>query len=806
MLKPLITAALLCCAALSQNAFSADTAAGLGEAGRAETIVLGVTLNTEDKGQFFINRTADGDLLVKIEDLRAMGFKEPAGSITLIEGEPHVALKSMAGVAFVLQEKTLVLEITAEPHLLPKRAINFRSAQPARVFIPSESSAFFNYSANYATGDAYTGSGAGLAGELGIRAGEYLFLTDGNSIQPAGSPRKTVRLMSSLTHDNRDTLQRFVLGDFYTPAHDLGAGLNLGGIGVTKLYQMNPYFIRYPLQTITGKVAFPTDMEILVNGQRIRTEALKPGEFELRDIANYGGAQSVQVILRDPFGRVQEISYPFYFSEQPLQQGLHEYSYNAGTLRRNFSTDSNNYGPPAFSFFHRYGMSDALTLGFRAEGKQGLRSGGPLATYVLGSAGILNLALSASKLDNLEGFAGLLGYGYQSRNWNMGLTARRDTRNYTLLTDPATLTNRKYEGSAVVGYHLPGLGALSLSHSALITDAGHNTATAAPQFNFAPLQNRRASTLSYSAPIISGSASFSVSLNHIREKETRNEIFVSLVSYFRKDHSAAANYQKINDSHVETLQFTRNQPIGEGLGYRVLAERSGSPGSDSYRLNPTFQYNAPGAILRGEYGRRQDATQSAETYQASVAGGLAYVGGDIKAGRPVTDSFAIVSVGELEGVKVSVNGQEIGTTDAQGKAFVPTLSSYSNNQVSISPENVPIEYSFSETSRNISPSLRSGAMINFGVTRIQAVSGKLKSRMGTEEKPVEFHEIMLGIEDSVLRYPTGHGGEFYLENLKPGTYPAAVEIEGKRCVADLTVPKSEEPFIDVGELVCRPAP
>lgn len=807
MLRKIAPVILACLTAIPLDSFSGDGIAQVTESRGTETIVLSVKLNTIDKGQFFVNRTADGDLLVKAEDLKAMGFEHPAGTGTVLDGERYISLRSMQGVTFMLQEKTLVLEITAEPELLPRQSLNFRPTHLVKAVLPSNNSAFFNYSANYATGAAYSNSGAGFSGELGVRAGEYLFLSDGNSIR-SSEGRKYVRLMTNLTHDNRTTLQRTTVGDLFTPARDLGSGVNLGGIGVTKLYQMDPYLIRYPLQSVTGKVALPTDLEVLVNGQRIRTATLSPGEFELRDIANYGGAQSVQLVLRDPFGRVEQISYPFYFSDQPLQQGLHEYSYNLGTLRRNFGIDSNNYGPAAFSVFHRYGVSNAFTLGLRAEGKAGLSSGGPLATYVMGSAGIANLSLSASRISGQEGYAGLLGYSYQNRNWNAGVSLRRDTRFYATLTEPEVINNRKYEGNAVAGYSFPGMGAISLSHSVLITYSAQDalaSATTLP-FTIAPLQNRRATTLSYSVPIISGSTNFSVSLNHIKEQQTRTELFVSLVSYFSKGHSASANYQKTADNHAESLLVSKNQPIGEGLGYSMVAQHTSGPDGDAYQLNPIAQYNAPSAILRGEYGRRQDPAQSAETYQVSVAGSVAYIGGGMELGRPVTDSFGVVKVGELEGVRVSVNGQEVGRTDSHGKVFVPTLTSYADNQVAISPDNVPIEYSLGETLKYVSPSLRSGTILDFGVNRIQAVNGTLKAQIGGEKKPVEFREITLSAEGKPMKYPTGHDGEFYLENLKAGTYQAEVDIEGRPCIFEVAVPKSDEPFIDLGELVCRPAP
>ena len=68
---------------------------------------------------------------------------------------------------------------------------------------------------------------------------------------------------------------------------------------------------------------------------------------------------------------------------------------------------------------------------------------------------------------------------------------------------------------------------------------------------------------------------------------------------------------------------------------------------------------------------------------------------------------------------------------------------------------------------------------------------------------MEFQEISFTPQGKKLILQTGRGGEFYIENLKPGSYPATVEVEGKPCRFDLKIPKSDETFVDLGEAVCR---
>lgn len=786
---------------------------GAVSAAAAETMVLRVSLNTEDKGDLFVNRLPDGDFLVKLEDLKAMGFKEPiSGTVVTVEGEPHLSLKSMSGVGHLFDLRRLSLEITAEPQLLPVRTFAALGSRRPRGVVPSEDSGFFNYSLQYANGTWINEPSRTFAAEAGWRHGEYLLLSDATTTEAPGRKRKLVRLMSSATRDDRETLQRWVVGDFFTQSRELSNGANLGGIGLSKLYGLNPYLVQFPTQSISGRAALPSDLEVYMDGQRIRTERIRPGEFEVRDIIAYGGARSIQLVLRDPFGRVQTLDYSFYFSDRPLQHGLHEYSYNLGAFRRKYGIASDSYGPAAYSAFHRYGFSDSLTFGMRAEGTRRLLNAGPSATLVLGPWGLLNLAAAASRIGERHGGAASGAYNYQSKSWNFSVSLRRDWGDYAVLGDPPQVTNRKYEANLVAGYNLPGrAGTVSLSHFALRTDANRTTPSpASPEqpFNMAALHNRRVSALSYSASLISGRASLTATLSHVKEKTSRNEAFIGVIFFLEKDYSSTANVRREGERHSQTLQLTKNQPIGEGLGYVVTADRSSEAGGSSTQLRSSVQYNAPAAILRADYNlQKWQHGQSGTDHRLSVAGGVATAGGEFGFGRPVVDSFGIVRVGELAGVKVLVAGQDMGKTDASGRLFVPTLSAYYDNDVSISAETVPIEYQIDSTTKKISPSLRSGALVQFAATRIQAFTGTLKLQNEGAPQTMAYHEVTLHGPGKGIVFQTGKGGEFYLENLKPGSYPASAGIaNGKTCTFDLNIPRSDEMFVELPELTCRVRP
>lgn len=803
----LLRLSICCLAALPYLAFAADVLHADSSVTQAETMVLRATLNTQDKGDVYVERVVDGDFLLKVEDLKSMGLRDLTGTIVTVNGELHLSLRSVAGVSYVFRQKELILDISAEPRLLPETAIKLRGEGRRKGAVSEGTSAFFNYAINHNNGTGSSVSRFDFAGEAGWSYRDFLFLSNAGTSQDGSG--KLVRLTSSVTHDDRATLRRWVIGDFFSPTREFDNGANLGGISLSKNYALNPYLIAFPTPSIKGSVALPSDLEVYLDGQRIRSERLGPGQFELSDILAYGGTRNVQLVLRDAFGRVRQLDYSFYFSDLPLQQGLHEYSYNLGALRRNYGTASASYGPFAYSAFHRYGVSNALTLGARTEGTRKLSGIGLAATVVMGNAGVASIAVAASATGGRRGSAVSAGYNYQAKRWNMGFSVRRDSGQYATLGLPVTVTNRKYEVNAVIGANLQGSGSVSVSHTALGVRAQQPDPSPAENssFSFVPLESRRTTAVTYSLPFLSKRMSLTATLSHIREKaQSRNELFLGLIYFFDKDFSAAANYRTDRISSEGAVLFTKNQPIGEGLGYVLSADRASGIGTTSTSGKSSVQYNAPAAIVRAEFGaRRNDGATSAD-YRLSVAGGVAYVGGSLAFGRPVMDSFGIVKVGELPGVSVLVNNQEMGKTNAQGTLFVPTLSPYYDSDVSLVPSTLPIEYSVQAITRKISPSQRSGVLIDFGLTKIQAISGKLNVLQDGTLRPVENREASLTRDGKPLRFLTGRGGEFYLENLAPGTYRAQVELEGTPCGFLLTIPASDEIIVELGDVACRNQP
>ena len=295
-----------------------------------------------------------------------------------------------------------------------------------------------------------------------------------------------------------------------------------------------------------------------------------------------------------------------------------------------------------------------------------------------------------------------------------------------------------------------------------------------------------------------------------------NNIFVGLTYTPKTDLSISARHDSTNNSGTEAIQLQKNAPLGEGIGFSALVQRNYAPGQgDRFTIDPMFQFNGRYGILRGEVNASQASGTLTAQYQLNASGALVLLDGVASLTRPVTDSFAVVKVGDIKGVTVRSGGQDIGKTDSSGRVFITNLSSYNDDQIAINDKDIPIEYYFPTAKKLVSPSLRSGSCVGFVVKKIQPVTGTLAIRLNGELKPLEFYEAEVQVDGKKVAFPTGAGGEFYIdisqsdefkkrtssmENscssiandtsafLKPGRYQASVQYEGKRHSFVLTIP------------------
>ncbi|GBC85426.1 Outer membrane usher protein YraJ [bacterium HR11] len=755
-----------------------------------EAVIVTVVLNQESKGEFVVYMTPEGDFLVRVEDLEAMGVRVPPGPVTEIEGQAYRSLRSIAGVSFEFDEKTLTLRVTVPPALLPPQVFDFRPPRPPNVYYPRDSALFVNYDVTYGVGTGLQFQSLNGSGQVGLRIRDVLFFSDFSYLRTPTFQR-WVRLTSQVIYDGRSSLNRLVIGDFSASSGELGGTLPLGGVSFARVYSINPYLIRFPTWSFVGAADLRSTVRVSIDGQPVRTVEVAPGTFELRNLSYYGGFHELEVVVRDALGRERRFRETFYFTDALLGRGKQEFSYSAGFIREAFGAESWRYRDLAVLAFHRVGLTDGVTVGLRAEGLvHEFYNGGPLWAVRVGPLGVLSGSAAYSvrtQGDRRPGWAASVQYFYQTRPFVVGGFFRYFSRDYESLQTRRLPERPRQElgftaswGSSVVGF-------LSAGGTWVRRWMG---------------PDRQVWTATYNRTLLRR-LNLIVNFQRVREQRTFWQVLGTLNLYLGPRVTVTGRYERGSAETGQGIQVQNIPPVGEGLGFRAAAQRTETGGGVLYAGEAFVQWNARYGTYRGflqgfwgDLGRQY-------TLQLSAAGSLVYVGGTLAWGRPIVDSFGVVQVGDLAGVRVYVNNQEIGRTGRSGKLLVPLLSSYLDNQISINDKDIPLNYRVGEVVRFVSPPLRSGSLIRFDVRPFQAVTGVLKVRYDGQVEPVEFREVRMTGEGLQLVIPTGKGGEFYVEDVRPGSYRLSFEHRGRTCIMDVVLPRSSEIIVDLGEVVCE---
>jgi outer membrane usher protein FimD/PapC len=589
-----------------------------------------------------------------------------------------------------------------------------------------------------------------------------------------------VRLLTFLRTDSRETLMTLILGDLTATSGVLGTSPLLGGVSLSKNFSIDPYFIRFPSLTFSGTLLSPSEVEVYIDDVLVRQQRLLPGNFLLTDVPANIGLGTAEIVVTDAFGQRRVISRPFFFSDRLLKKGLHEFSYSLGFLREELGVDNFSYGRAAFLAFHNYGFTDRLKAGYTLEASDSLLRLGPTVSFLVGNAGVLDSAFSLSVSDGKSGFGGFLGYFFRSRYVNAALSVNSFSQNFSNIAISPSDDKPSFQLTGTIGFTTRTLGSVSAEYSTTRLHIGEDASRYALNYN----------------RVITSWATFFITASRTEFEDTDDvdELFAGLHIYFGHDTSGSLTYTDREGESVKTATARKSLPVGTGIGFRAQAVDF----EETTDILGDFEYQNDYGI----YGIGYRDIGEKESYLVSASGGIGYIGSAFLS-RPITDGFAKVKVGGLEGVRAYYFGNEVGTTDSKGEVIVPVMRSFIDNRIDIEKDDIPVEYSIPALTKYINPPFKGGSLISFGVSKVQALIGNVYTMVEGEKRPVEFSEMLITVEDRTIEGLVGRGGEFYAENVPSGKYPAKVFYDGKQCIFDIIVPESEEVWLNLGEVVCE---
>ncbi|MCX7770912.1 MAG: fimbria/pilus outer membrane usher protein [Proteobacteria bacterium] len=758
-------------------------------------IVLSISINGEKKGDLFCI-LEDKNIYIPLEDFKEFGLKQIGGDILNIDGKDYLNIKTWQGVKLTFNEEMLELDIIIPPEFLKENTINLSPKRRQNVFIPEQNSAFLNYRFDFINTEK--DKDLFLNHELGIRFWDITFLTKGFYYD---LENKYTRLDTTVYYDDRKNLTRLSIGDFLTPSSPTASGNNMLGVSYHRHFNLDPYFIYKPTFDIRTFATFRSEVEIYLDNTLIKKETIPPGPLNLLDLYYYGGRKDIKILIKDPFGRIEAVSYPFYFTDVMLKKGVREFNYSLGFLRENYSLESNRYSYLDVVALERYGYNDYLNIGGRIEliPAKDYYNLNAETTFLLKNYGVLGLLGAYSALDGKSGTAVMASYSFQQKNIGFRATGFASSENYTGFYKKNSEQITK-SFSTGISYYLHSFGSLSI-------DFIHN--------KYKDLE-KNLINIGYTKSI-KGNISFFANFTKKYEKNNSNEFFIGLSIYPKKDYTLSARLEDTEGRTSEILQIAKSAPVGEGYGYRVTLEKEKTK-NNAYVINPYFQYRTNFSVIEIDGLMKDREDKLYESLRLAYSGAVSYVAGKVGFTRPINDSFALINVGDIPNVKIELNGQRIGKTNNQGYIFLPDLNSYYDNLITINDKDIPFEYDILTKEIAVSPWYKSGFCLNFPVEKVYRYSGFLIGNFDGIKKPLESHEILIenfsarereknscinlikDLYEKEIKIITGKDGEFYIEKLKPGTYRAKLILNNSTLDIELPLRDAGELINNLGEL------
>ncbi len=730
----------------------------------------------------------DDDIWVPLDALKDAGIKVPENAIHSVSGDPYVSLRALGPrVTYTYHAADLSLELrvtdagalaaagttvdlarsplqTQRPHAVTSGFFNYDVTETLAQFSPAQLGGFFE---SGFSNDALHFDATNNVDSLGFHRGLYAF-----------------------TFDSDRHLRRFVVGDDQAATSDpLGSAVVIGGLGVSRNFDLQPDFIRNPTPAFSGTALSPTEADIYVNGVLYRTVQLQPGPFQFQNLNLPLGANVTQVVLHDAFGNVTQFGAIFYGAQEILRKGVSDYGYHVGFVRLNPFGDNDVYGPLAAVGTYRLGVTDAVTAGADAESSKGIVDGGPTFSARL-PIGQIDFASAFSDAGGIRGHAESAAYSFVSGRVSASAAAQLRSNGYATIAQPVTSDRRTVATSESFGYRFSRYVDLNLSHT-----GAHNRDSGPADQLIGEVNLRTGSREGWTVSLERDRGSFFAPTGDTSTHSTWTagvalSLTMGRTGYLQAQTSDAAGQTTTTISYSKSAQNSPGQ-----LEYDASAQLG--QGQDSFFEDAQYRAN--------HFDVQEDVTaaQGGNSALVGLSGGLAFFRQGVFFTRPLQASYGLVHVGGMPGLPVSLGGIVQGTTDKRGFIVVPDLTPYIDNRVQVGGLETMPDFQVDATEKRVVPRDESGGSADFSVTKVQLFVGVVIVRKGSKLFPPRYGVLEIVGPGGTSVSDIGENGEFFFESLHPGKYRGTITYDDEgACSFDLVVAPNNEFKVDLGVQTC----
>lgn len=678
-------------------------------------------------------KASDGGLLASADDLLRWRVRAPAIAPLRIQGKDYFRLDDIAGLDYRVDEASQVLLLSGRADVFVPTVINAREA----VYSPVDawgSGGFLNYDLQLQQQEHEKTRMNGLL-ELGVfnrrGFGTGTFLVRGDDASTG-----TTRLETAWTIDQPAAARSLRFGDSVSRAGAWGRSLRYGGLQWGTDFATRPDLVPFPLPSLHGEAQVPSMLDLYVNNVLRLNRSVPYGPFTIPEMPVFTGQGEVQMVIRDALGRENVITRPYDVSPLLLQPDRHDYTYEAGFVRRGFGHSSGDYGHAVAVATHRYGFSEWLTGEARSELEPGRQAFGLGAAWLLPGTGVLNASLAVARRHERTGSQWSAGIERHTARFSFGLQRRESSADFGEFGALPGETRQRRLTTARASAALPGFGSVFASYVDQIAD-GREAA--------------RFVSAGYSVGL-PGNGFLSLNAQRSLSGEAVTVFGISLTWALGPRTTSSLGWTRQNGAGVPSAQLQQSVPQGSGTGYRLAATGGAHPSQEAGAL-----WQTGSGSYRAEVARVGDSA----AYRVGAAGGVALLDGGLRLSRRLDESFALVKVGDYAGVGVRVDNQPVARTDADGVALLPALRAYQPSRISIETDALPLDAEIDAQRLSATLPRRSAAVLQFPVRPARAARLRIVLDDG---QPLPAGAVVR-IAGQAEEFPVGWRGEAYVKGL-----------------------------------------
>ena len=431
---------------------------------------------------------------------------------------------------------------------------------------------------------------------------------------------------------------------------------------------------------IQGIANSPAQVEVRQNGALSHSTVVPAGPFTLNDVRRLNTRSDVEVTVKESVGGERRFTVP----AAMLGLGLPAPGYSVAAGRVRNVGDAKGDDPWVVSAGWTGVLHPQLTLGTGVLAASEYRSAGASLGWLPWLDSQIQLSTQLSNSQGWEKVSGMqtdlswsqrLGEQWSisaANSWRSVGYRELEESTYARDDSPGRNSERRIsryrdQQSLNLGWSHPLLGAFSAGVSRSANFAGDSSSRALASWG-----------TSIGAVSLSASAEWQMGGSQQQDNAVYLNVSVPLGAS-RRMRSWVRNSGGENRTGLGITE-----QIDDQLSYRVGAEHD----SSDHQVETTLGVSALPRYSQLDFSySRSDAERS--SYQGGARGGVVlHSDGMTFSPYPVRDTFALISVGDMSGIKLSTPSGPV-WTDWQGQAVVPQVAAYGRSPVEVQTRSLP---------------------------------------------------------------------------------------------------------------------